>query len=109
MSNKRSINRFQLDGTVDSEIKCDFESDTLKVVSFMLKTEDDYKDQNTGEIKTTSSSHRVTAYNDLADICLGSIKSGQHVFVEGRIRNKNIGQKEQDKWIKEFTIKYIGF
>jgi single-strand DNA-binding protein len=59
------------------------------VASFGLATNRAWKDQNSGERKSSAEFHNIVAWGKLAEICGQYLRKGSKVYVEGRLQTRS--------------------
>lgn len=59
-----------------------------KVANFSLATSETYIDKTSGEQKTITDWHRITAYSGLAKIVEQHFKKGLRVYIEGKLKHR---------------------
>ena len=68
------------------------------VANFSVATSESWKDKQTGEKKTQTEWHNVSAFRKLAEICEKYLKKGDKVYIEGKLKT--------DKYEKDGVTKY---
>ena len=81
------------------------------VANFSVATSEKWKDKS-GELKTKTEWHNITAFGKLAEICEKYIKSGKMLFIQGSLvtqkyTDKN-GIEKTSHHIKADTIRMLG-
>ena len=103
-----SINKVTLLGhlTVDPEMK-DAANGSLGCL-LNLATDESWSDKS-GEKKTKTEFHRVTAWGKLAESCGLYLKKGERALIEGSIRTRTWDDKGVKKYITEIVASEIYF
>ena len=81
------------------------------VANFSVATSEKWKDKS-GELKTKTEWHNITAFGKLAEICEKYIKSGKMLFIQGSLvtqkyTDKN-GVEKTSTHVKADTIRLLG-
>ena len=81
------------------------------VANFSVATSEKWKDKS-GDLKTKTEWHNITAFGKLAEICEKYIKSGKMLFIQGSLvtqkyTDKN-GIEKTSHHIKADTIRMLG-
>jgi single-strand DNA-binding protein len=105
----RSLNKVLLIGnlTKDPEM-LDFDSG-VKMAKFTLATNRNWSTKD-GEKKEQTDFHNVIAWRKLAEICIGHLKKGAAVLVEGKLQTNKFKDKEGNaKSVTEVHADEINF
>lgn len=97
------INKVILVGNVgaDPEVRSAGEA---RVANFNLATSESYKDKTTGEKKTNTEWHRITAWRGLAEISEKYVKKGTMLYIEGKLRTRSY---EDESGVKKYTTEIV--
>jgi single-strand DNA-binding protein len=100
------LNEINLIGRVGKEVNTSkTSSDGKTIVSFSLATSESWSDKVSGERKERTDWHRVVIYNaKLAEIAQNYLKSGDLVFVSGKIRYEQWQDAESKTHYKTSVI-----
>ena len=92
---KKSINRVILVGNVGVDPELNYTTSGFPVASFSLATNEIWFDADKNKTEHTEW-HNIVAWNRLAEFVKKYIKSGQFIYVEGRIHTQRwVDKKEQ--------------
>ena len=89
-----SVNKVILIGNLgaDPDVK-ELESGT-KVANLSIATSENFKDRQTGERKTNTDWHKITAFNQLAGLVEQYLSKGRQIYVEGKLKQRSFEDKE---------------
>lgn len=76
------------------------------VASFSLATNERYKDKS-GEWKTSTEWHSLSAFGRTAEIVRDYVKKGSHVHVEGRLQTRSWEQDGQKRYKTEVVVENL--
>lgn len=84
------------------------------VTNFSVATNESWKDKATGQTETRVEWHRITAFNQLAQICNDLIDKGSKVYIEGSIRTnkytcKTTGVEKENKDIIANVVQVLDY
>lgn len=95
-----SVNRVILIGRAGKDAQTRTFPDGGKIVSFSIATSKKWRDRNSGERREEATWHNIVAQDKfLAEFAEQNVRKGQHVYIEGEIRNRS--------WEKDGTKHYI--
>lgn len=82
-----------------------------RLASFRIATSETWKDKNTGEKRTATEWHRVTAWGPLAAIVERFVSKGSRIFVEGPMKYREYegedGVKRYSAEINALTVQIL--
>jgi single-strand DNA-binding protein len=87
------LNKVMLLGTVGSDPEYKVISEDKRVVKLRMATNESYKNQK-GEKVTNTEWHTVEAWGNTADIISNYVKKGNHIFIEGKIKNDSYNHNQ---------------
>lgn len=89
-----SVNKVIIVGNLGQDPEVRYSADNKAIASISVATTDRYKDKTTGEQKELTEWHRVTFFNNLAEIVGEWLKKGSSVYVEGKLRTRKWVDKD---------------
>ena len=105
----RGVNQVILVGytTQDPEIR--YTSDGKAIANITIATNQEWKDQNTGEKKSKAEYHRVVIFGKLAEITGEYVRKGFLLYVSGQLQTRKWqDQSGADRYTTEVVINPIG-
>lgn len=87
-----SINKVILVGNLGRDPEVRYTPDNNAITNISVATTDRYKDKHSGEQKEITEWHRVVFFNRLAEIAGEYLKKGSQVYIEGRLRTRNLNR-----------------
>ena len=99
-----SLNKVILIGNAGNDPEVTHIDSGSVVANFSLATNETYKDKS-GEKKTVTEWHRCVAWGKNAEVIEEYVKSGQLLYVEGRLKTRSYEDKEKNtKYVTEIYI-----
>lgn len=83
------LNKVMLIGNITRDPELRSTPSGQSVASFGLATNRVWKDQNSGERKSSAEFHNIVAWGKLAEICGQYLRKGSKVYVEGRLQTRS--------------------
>lgn len=99
-----SINKVILIGTLGKDPEVRYLPNGDAVANLSIATNSSWKDKATGERKTETEWHKLTAYGKLAEIIGEYCKKGKSIYVEGRLKTRKWQDKEG---IERYTTEIV--
>jgi len=99
-----SLNKVILIGNAGNDPEVTHIDSGSVVANFSLATNETYKDK-TGEKKTVTEWHRCVAWGKNAEVIEEYVKTGQLLYIEGRIKTRSYEDKDKaTKYITEVFV-----
>lgn len=89
-----SVNKAILIGALGRDPEVRYLPNGDAVANLSIATNSSWKDKVTGERKTETEWHKLTAYGKLAEIISEYCKKGKSIYVEGRLKTRKWQDKE---------------
>lgn len=102
-----SMNKVILLGNVgkDPEIKS-FDNGG-KIANFSLATTEKWKDKTTGEAKSDTQWHNITASGNVVKVIEQYVKKGSSLLIEGKLKTRSWEQNGEKKYITEIRLESL--
>lgn len=97
-----SVNRVTLIGNVGADPEVRQTAGGVSVANFRMATSESWKDGATGERKTATEWHTLSAWGPVADVIARFVKKGSTLYVEGSLHTRKWQDKDGvDRWTTE--------
>jgi len=101
-----SVNKVTLLGRLGNDPEFRQIKDDSALATFSLATDQSYKDES-GEWKSKTEWHRITAWGKLAEMCNKHLKKGSKVYLEGSIHTQQYEKDGEKKYTTNIRVKEI--
>ncbi|HRK75463.1 MAG TPA: single-stranded DNA-binding protein [Rhodothermales bacterium] len=91
-----TINRVTLIGFLAADPQVRATGSGITITNFVIMTNESYRDGN-GQTVERSESHRLVAFDKLADICAKYLTKGRKVYIEGSLQTRSYEDKDGNK------------
>ena len=91
------VNRVIIVGHLGKDPETRSSQGGVAITNFSVATSEEWKDKKTGEKKTQTEWHRISAFGRLAEICAEYLIKGKLVYIEGRIQTRSWEDKDGNK------------
>lgn len=103
----RGINKAIIMGNVGRDPEVKTFGDGTAYTDISVATTEKWRDKKTGEEKTQTEWHRVTAYGKLAEIIGQYVTKGSGIYVEGKIRSRKYEKDGIERTVYEIRADQI--
>ena len=103
----RGVNKVILLGHVGKDPDIKILQSGNAVANFSVATGEAWKDKQTGEAKDVTEWHRIVAYNKLAEIIGDYVKSGDKIYLEGKIKSRKYEKDGIEHYVTEILCSEI--
>jgi single-strand DNA-binding protein len=102
-----SVNSVNLMGNVGKTIETRFTGSGIAVTSFSIATNERWKDKTTGEWKSNTDWHNIVAWGRVGEFAAEKIKTGDLVYVTGKMRTRSWEKNGTKRERTEILIKEL--
>lgn len=74
------------------------------VANFTLATSKSWKDKDSGEKKTQTEWHNITAFRGLVKVCKDYLRKGDKVYVEGHLKTEKYEKDGIERYITKIIV-----
>ncbi len=99
-----AVNRVYLTGEIKERPTCKTIPGTLMPKSFFILRTKEQRLKMSGGIGVESIGHRVYAYGKLAERCHDTLRAGDRVRIEGRLKSEFKERKDGVPWFKNYVL-----
>ena len=92
----RGVNRVILIGNLGKDPEVQHLEGNIAVAKFPLATTETHKDKN-GNLVSQTEWHTIVLWRGLAELALKYLHKGSLVYIEGRLRTRNLEDKDKNK------------
>src|SRR5438552_19139094 len=90
----KSLNKVTLIGHVGKDPELRYTNSGVAWASFSLATNENKKDQASGQWVEHTEWHNIKAWDKLAEICNQYAKKGKQIYVEGKLQTRKYEDKD---------------
>ncbi|MCX6291126.1 MAG: single-stranded DNA-binding protein [Bacteroidetes bacterium] len=91
------INKVILVGHVGKDPEVRYLEGGVAVARFSMATSESYKNKEGNKVEQTEW-HNITVWRGLAEVVEKYVKKGQLLYIEGKIRNRTVGEGDNKKY-----------
>lgn len=99
-----SMNKVILLGNVGKDPEIRTFDNGGKVANFSLATTEKWKDKNTGEAKSDTQWHNISASGPVVKVIEQYVKKGMSILVEGKLKQRSWEHNGEKKYITEVKV-----
>lgn len=102
---ERGVNKVILIGRLGADPELRYTQSNVAVTSLSLGTRKNWKDQQSGELKSHTEWHRLVAYRRLAEVCSEYLGKGDKIYIEGHLATRKYKDRNDiDRYVTEVVI-----